>query len=740
MRKAVHPLNMRRLLRRVEDAIEAGQYSEARDLLDQIEQLDPGNPDAEELRWQLPDERDDAVLEDSVRDASVEEDRKREIELLIEKHRISDARWVLEQTLENADNTERSQLASIEAFVRSAEIRDERFRAAIEEALKRLEANHLSEAREHFQKLKAQEPQHPELATLESRIEVYAAVIRDSVERLTKKLDSLIEEAKALIGEGLFAQARSRLLEASEFNHDSKILAETTKHLDSAEAEARARFSQAMHRLDADDLEGAKAARGELDTLAPRYPDRGVLDSRIAEAEEGHQRSEEHRLESEVGRLLTEGDLASASSTLENSTVTRSDRINKLRQRLYRVREEAQGARAEAWKNLETGELIRAERALALAKSKDSTDLENLRIENAIRGRRKTVAATITPDSAISGDSSSSKGDSPNAPGPNLSPDVSPRRTGPIGEESARPHSHQTSKLGWAALGLLVLIGFAWGAHSFVEYSRRTPPRLERVWIDPGDLVKFGCRSGDPLCAEDERPALQFEKAIHKFELARAEVRREDYSRCVRAGHCKETGQATTEEDEPDTGNLPRTHVSWNEANAFCSWMGGRLPTEIEWELAARSASSGTSSNSIEPDQAATTKAGIPATVLASSKSPGSSPPPLPPGSNHGAAICCGEDASDGWPQAAPVNAVGSNELGLLGMAGNVAEWTASKYQNPLEPAHEPISSVDRVDFVAVRGGSWGHPPAMLRPTARQAVPPEIRSGLIGFRCAWPKT
>jgi formylglycine-generating enzyme required for sulfatase activity len=128
-----------------------------------------------------------------------------------------------------------------------------------------------------------------------------------------------------------------------------------------------------------------------------------------------------------------------------------------------------------------------------------------------------------------------------------------------------------------------------------------------------------------------------------------------------------------------------------------------RLPSEAEWELAAR-----------HPD---------------GGRFPwGDDPPEASDGSrraNFGTVACCAPDAADGYARTAPVGSfrTGASSLGLLDMAGNVWEWTASPYR---EPGGQ----------VALRGGGWGNNPYCLRVTYRHGNPPDIGLDMVGFRCA----
>ena len=146
----------------------------------------------------------------------------------------------------------------------------------------------------------------------------------------------------------------------------------------------------------------------------------------------------------------------------------------------------------------------------------------------------------------------------------------------------------------------------------------------------------------------------------------------------------------------------PVVQVSARDAAAYCAWRGLRLPTEREWEFAAR----GTDGR----------------------RYPWGDQPPGEGGSrraNYGAENCCAADASDGFLRTAPVGSfpVGRSPFGLEDMAGNVWEWTSSAY-------------ADSGGEVALRGGGWGNDPYGLRSSYRHGNPPDIGLDMVGFRCA----
>ncbi|GIX06366.1 MAG: hypothetical protein KatS3mg115_0769 [Candidatus Poribacteria bacterium] len=202
---------------------------------------------------------------------------------------------------------------------------------------------------------------------------------------------------------------------------------------------------------------------------------------------------------------------------------------------------------------------------------------------------------------------------------------------------------------------------------------------------------------------------------LDAFEMDETPVTNADYAR-----FCRETGAPLPPYwgrrgfDAPDQ---PVVGVSWFDACAYARWAGKRLPTEAEWERAARGA-------------------------LWNARYPWGDEEPTEELANF----------AHLHQQTTPVKRYPPNSLGLYDMAGNVWEWCADWYQSdyyrqfppydPTRPVEEQLRGVPRNPQGppsgtrrVVRGGGWGNFAAMLRCAYRGFLPPKTRALDVGFRC-----
>jgi formylglycine-generating enzyme required for sulfatase activity len=231
---------------------------------------------------------------------------------------------------------------------------------------------------------------------------------------------------------------------------------------------------------------------------------------------------------------------------------------------------------------------------------------------------------------------------------------------------------------------------------------------------DPCPMALIGggpfLRGSPPGVGEqDERPQRQLE--LDTYRIDRFAVTVAQYRRCVEARSCTAPdeeklcnwGEASRKRDDH-----PVNCVSWEQATAYCAWAGKRLPTEAEWEKAAR----GTDGRLFPWGDT------MPSCSLAN----------YALGEER---YCVG--------QTAPVGAYPASQspFGVVQLAGNVFSWVADwhdKEYYALSPARNPTGPLVGKHRV-VRGGSWFSPAVDLRVAIRNLIPSGVRLNYVGFRC-----
>lgn len=223
------------------------------------------------------------------------------------------------------------------------------------------------------------------------------------------------------------------------------------------------------------------------------------------------------------------------------------------------------------------------------------------------------------------------------------------------------------------------------------------PAELEWVPI-PRGTFSMGATEGEG--AYDEQPVRQV--TVDRFAMARTETTVGQYTRCVAAGACSGPQGSVGPADHPVT------EVDWSQATAFCRWAGGRLPTEAEWEYAAR----GTDGREFPWGDA----------------SPG-------PGlANCEASLC-----NDRFQETAPVGSfpAGRSPFGLDDMTGNVWEWVSDWYGVYDRAATNNPTGPDFGESRVYRGGCfYGDDVRYLRAALRYRLAPSVAYHALGFRCA----
>jgi len=133
--------------------------------------------------------------------------------------------------------------------------------------------------------------------------------------------------------------------------------------------------------------------------------------------------------------------------------------------------------------------------------------------------------------------------------------------------------------LAGALIAVLAIAVILWGPRIWLK------PEIDWVDVPAGEFLMGSDPAVDPNADTDEMP--QHPVYVDAYRISRHEITNGQYERCVRAGVCRVPGNRTYY-DDPDYADHPVVYVDWYDARDFCTWVGKGLPTEAEWEYAAR--------------------------------------------------------------------------------------------------------------------------------------------------------
>jgi eukaryotic-like serine/threonine-protein kinase len=240
----------------------------------------------------------------------------------------------------------------------------------------------------------------------------------------------------------------------------------------------------------------------------------------------------------------------------------------------------------------------------------------------------------------------------------------------------------------------------------------RRQAQREQVQVPAGDF-EMGNDPGKGG-APDEAPAHR--PRLSPFAIDKLEVTNREYRECVKHGLCTTPGDTSSKTrkgyyEDPRFDDHPIVNVDWFQADAYCRWTGGRLPTEAEWEKTARG----------DKDRR---------------QFPWGDRKPDCSLANFGGPDGCGGDTDR-----VGARPEGKSPYGALDMAGNVWEWVSDWY----DPSYYKRSTAadprgpEWGSFKVMRGGCFDTAPDGLRVSCRNRDFPSSRRVNVGFRCARPR-
>jgi len=227
---------------------------------------------------------------------------------------------------------------------------------------------------------------------------------------------------------------------------------------------------------------------------------------------------------------------------------------------------------------------------------------------------------------------------------------------------------------------------------------------MEQVYVPGGDFI-MGSKAEDANADDDEKP----ERTVYldAFWIDKYEVTNGQYESCVEAGGCTSPNESksylrSSYYGNSEFDNYPVIQIYWNLAVAYCEWAGGNLPTEAQWEKAARGSNGYKYPwGNEEPDSSYT---------------------------NYNDNI--GDTSEVGSYEK------GVSPYGAMDMAGNVMEWVSDWYDDyDANDTNNPQGPSDPSYFRVLRGGGWSNGDWSIRTALRGVSNPGDRVYYAGFRC-----
>jgi formylglycine-generating enzyme required for sulfatase activity len=271
----------------------------------------------------------------------------------------------------------------------------------------------------------------------------------------------------------------------------------------------------------------------------------------------------------------------------------------------------------------------------------------------------------------------------------------------------AERRAKQNLRLLVAGLSVL-LLGASW-LLLIQPLLLRLQAKGETVVVAAGE---FAPGAAEEVNVPQERQAETWRASVDEFRIEQYEVTNAQYRLCVQDRACSEPATLVSY-DGDDKADLPVVAITLKQAADYCQWIGRRLPTEIEWEWAARRAENW--------------------------KYPTGNEEPAPRAIN---ANTYNPNAPSGTDFRQPVDALKADRGGTFGMAGNVQEWTVSfflAYDDPAYRISEWRRGMPSAEFpaehVVARGGSFIERIERARSIARHPIRPTFSDDVVGFRC-----